>query len=73
MTRAIERLKQLESRNTLLEAEVAKLKQRVAILDHVAATSGAGDVHVRATKKGQSTVKVEEVEDDDGEQVVGEV
>ena len=39
MTRAKERLKQLEARNSALEDEVASLKQRVAILDHVVATS----------------------------------
>lgn len=37
MTRAKERLKQLEARNKSLESEVAKLRQQIAIHDHVAA------------------------------------
>ena len=40
MTRAKERLKQLEARNQILESEVVKLKQRIAILDHVVAANG---------------------------------
>ncbi|KAG9245672.1 hypothetical protein BJ878DRAFT_6191 [Calycina marina] len=40
MTRAKERLKQLEARNKALESEVTKLKQRIAILDHVVASKG---------------------------------
>jgi len=35
MTRAKERLQQLESRNKSLEAEVTKLRQHIAILEHV--------------------------------------
>jgi len=35
MTRAMERLKQLEARNKFLENEVVDLRQRIAILDHV--------------------------------------
>ncbi|CAG8954379.1 hypothetical protein HYFRA_00006005 [Hymenoscyphus fraxineus] len=37
MTRAKERLKQLEAKNRALESEVAKLRQQIAIHDHVAA------------------------------------
>jgi hypothetical protein len=37
MTRAKERLKQLEARNKTLEAEVTKLRQHIAILDHIVA------------------------------------
>lgn len=40
MTRAKERLKQLESRNAALEQEVVKLRQHIAILDHVVASNG---------------------------------
>ena len=36
MTRAKERLKQLEARNKSLEGEVTKLRQQIAILDHIA-------------------------------------
>jgi len=43
MTRAKERLKQLEARNKALESEVTKLKQHIAILDHVVASKG-GDI-----------------------------
>jgi hypothetical protein len=35
MTRAKERLKQLETRNKTLENEVVKLRQQIAILDHI--------------------------------------
>jgi hypothetical protein len=35
MTRAKERLKQLETRNKSLENEVVKLRQQIAILDHI--------------------------------------
>lgn len=37
MTRAKERLKQLEARNKALETEVVKLRQHIAILDHIVA------------------------------------
>ncbi|CAL3962328.1 unnamed protein product [Diplocarpon coronariae] len=40
MTRAKERLRQLESRNKSLEAEVVKLRQHIAILDHIVASKG---------------------------------
>ncbi|KAL2072621.1 hypothetical protein VTL71DRAFT_11964 [Oculimacula yallundae] len=40
MTRAKERLEQLEARNKALEEEVTKLKQHIAILDHVGLTKG---------------------------------
>ncbi|KAH6709176.1 hypothetical protein DL95DRAFT_9919 [Leptodontidium sp. 2 PMI_412] len=40
MTRAKERLEQLEARNKALEAEVTKLRQHIAILDHVVAAKG---------------------------------
>ncbi|RDW68549.1 hypothetical protein BP5796_09206 [Coleophoma crateriformis] len=42
MTRAKERLKQLESRNKQLEGEVVKLRQHIAILDHIVASSRGG-------------------------------
>jgi len=42
MTRAKERLKQLEARNKSLESEVVKLRQHIAILDHII-TSPRGD------------------------------
>jgi hypothetical protein len=35
MTRAKERLKQLETQNKTLENEVVKLRQQIAILDHI--------------------------------------
>jgi cell division protein FtsB len=38
MTRAKERLKQLEARNKALEGEVVNLRQHIAILDHIVAT-----------------------------------
>lgn len=41
MTRAKERLKQLESRNRSLEGEVVKLRQHIAILDHIVASKGS--------------------------------
>lgn len=40
MTRAKERLEQLETRNRILEGEVAKLKQHIAILDHIVGSQG---------------------------------
>jgi len=40
MTRAKERLKQLESRNKSLESEVVKLRQHIAILDHIVTEKG---------------------------------
>jgi cell division protein FtsB len=40
MTRAKERLKQLEARNKSLEGEVVKLRQHIAILDHIVASKG---------------------------------
>lgn len=40
MTRAKERLKQLEARNKVLEGEVVKLRQHIAILDHIVASKG---------------------------------
>ncbi|KAH7417371.1 hypothetical protein BKA64DRAFT_299018 [Cadophora sp. MPI-SDFR-AT-0126] len=40
MTRAKERLEQLEARNKALEEEVAKLRQHIAILDHVVSAKG---------------------------------
>ncbi|TVY42562.1 hypothetical protein LSUB1_G001212 [Lachnellula subtilissima] len=40
MTRAKERLKQLEARNKALEGEVVKLRQHIAILDHIVASKG---------------------------------
>lgn len=43
MTRAKERLKQLESRNKNLEAEVVKLRQHIAILDHIVTSQKAGE------------------------------
>lgn len=43
MTRAKERLKQLESRNKSLEAEVVKLRQHIAILDHIATQQKTGE------------------------------
>ncbi|CZT04637.1 uncharacterized protein RAG0_11033 [Rhynchosporium agropyri] len=42
MTRAKERLEQLEAQNKALEAEVTKLKQHIAILDHVSARGEQG-------------------------------
>ena len=39
MTRAKERLKKLEARNKSLEAEVVKLRQHIAILDHIVGSS----------------------------------
>ncbi|KAG4415680.1 hypothetical protein IFR04_011185 [Cadophora malorum] len=40
MTRAKERLEQLEARNKALEEEVTKLRQHIAILDHVVSAKG---------------------------------
>jgi cell division protein FtsB len=40
MTRAKERLQQLEARNDVLEREVVKLKQHIAILDHIVGGQG---------------------------------
>ena len=40
MTRAKERLEQLEARNKALEAEVTKLRQHIAVLDHVVSAKG---------------------------------
>lgn len=43
MTRAKERLKQLEVRNSSLESEVTKLSQHIAILEHIVSSSRARD------------------------------
>lgn len=43
MTRAKERLKQLEARNKSLEGEVVKLRQHIAILDHIVASKSGAD------------------------------
>jgi hypothetical protein len=43
MTRAKERLKQLEARNKSLESEVVKLRQHIAILDHIVASKGGSE------------------------------
>lgn len=56
MSRAKERLKQLESRNKALETEVISLKQRVAILDHVVASSHSGENHVYVHKQASMVV-----------------
>ncbi|TVY93330.1 hypothetical protein LAWI1_G001553, partial [Lachnellula willkommii] len=40
MTRAKERLRQLEARNKALQGEVVKLRQRIAILDHIVTSKG---------------------------------
>ncbi|TVY17481.1 hypothetical protein LARI1_G004527 [Lachnellula arida] len=40
MTRAKERLRQLEARNKSLQGEVVKLRQHIAILDHIVASKG---------------------------------
>jgi len=48
MTRAKERLKQLEARNKALESEVTKLKQHIAILDHVVASKGGDTTPIQA-------------------------
>lgn len=40
MTRAKERLRQLEAKNKSLEGEVVKLRQHIAILDHIVASKG---------------------------------
>lgn len=49
MTRAKERLKQLEARNKALESEVTKLKQHIAILDHVVASKGGESTPIAAS------------------------
>lgn len=68
MTRAKERLKKLESRNAVLENEVAALRQRIAILDHVVASSsvkiGCGNSHVDMNQNlPTSSTRVKMVED----------
>lgn len=40
MTRAKERLQQLELRNKMLEEQVVELRQQIAILDHINASKG---------------------------------
>jgi hypothetical protein len=40
MTRVKERLEQLEARNRMLERIVLKLKQYIAILDHIVGSQG---------------------------------
>lgn len=48
MTRAKERLKQLEARNKSLESEVVKLRQHIAILDHIVASKKDDNTMVSA-------------------------
>jgi hypothetical protein len=43
MTKAKERLEQLASTNKTLEGDVVKLKQRIAILEHIVAEKGTAE------------------------------